>query len=544
MRGSAKFIGAAVLAGVLGALAPYDARAQGAPPVDAAPSAASTAKAAADPRSAAHAEPAKPAADAKALATAIPAGATTAKPAAAAKGALGKDDKAAGGAGAQADAKGAASGALPPGHPPMEAGGMPAGHPAVSPDDDDDDEAPANPHGGGGMRDPRLFKAPPDEAEDDPTLPTGTIVVTLKNAQGAPMPRTPVTIGILHSSVARGDTSERKAGETDESGVLRFDGLASGSGTSYRVSTARDGATYALPPFALGDQAGKRAVLHSYDSSTSIAMLPIGMQAVVFLSLREDSIQVQQYLNVFNLGAVSWVADAPFELPAGFRAFNKQEAAEDARVDEVKDKGAALRGTFSPGRHDIAFQYQLPLAGAETQVIKLELPPHIAQARVIAEASRAMTLNVSGFPETQTARREGKRLLITERTLTRSESGVPMLTITLGGLPTEGPGRYLALSLAVVALLGGISYAFSKRFDTRHDPEARADLAEAREALLDELVALERARKSGEVGPKTYDRVRRALLDSLSRIVSMLDEIKAQDQRGRRVGERAPETAS
>lgn len=543
MRGSAKFIGAAVLAGALGALAPHDARAQGAPPAGAAPTAASTAKAAADPRSAAHAEPAKPGADAKALATATPAGATTAKPGANAKGAPGKDDKATGDAGAQAAATGAASGALPAGHPPLEAGGMPAGHPAVSPDDDDDDEAPANPHGGGAMRDPRLFNPPPDGAEDDATLPTGTLVVTIKNAQGAPMPRTPVTLGILHTSIARGDTSDRKAGETDESGVLRFDGLASGSGTSYRISTARDGAVYAIPPFALGDRAGKRAVLHSYETSTSLATLPVGTQAVVFLSLREDSIQVQQYLNVFNLGAVSWVADAPFELPAGFRAFNKQEAADDAHVDELKDKGAALRGTFSPGRHDIAFQYQLPLAGEEKQVIKMELPPHIAQARVIAEASRAMTLEVSGFPGAQPRRREGKRLLITEQAMTRIESGVQTLSITLGGLPTEGPGRYLALTLAVVALVGGVVYAFSKRFDTVHDPEARADLAEAREALLAELVALERARKSGAVGPKTYDRVRRALLDSLSRIVGMLDEIKTADPR-RRDGERAPETAS
>jgi hypothetical protein len=516
VRGSVKLIGATALAGALGtlgALTPLGAGAQGAPPAGTAPAATSAAK-----------------------------------PAGGAKGAPNKGDKpgaAVSDAGAPADAKGVASGALPPGHPPMAADGMPAGHPAVDPDadDDDDDEAPANPHGGGGMGDPRFFKAPPDGAEDDPTLPVGALVVSIMDAQGAPMPRASVTLGIVHASIARGDTSERKSAETDERGVARFEGLTSGSGTSYRVSTARDGATYAIPPFALGDRTGKRAVLHAYEAAAVIDRLPVGAQAVVFLSLREDSIQVQQYFSVFNLGAVSWIADAPFDLPAGFRAFNKQETAEDARVDEVKDKGAALRGTFAPGRHDIAFQYQIPLAGKETQLIKMELPPHIAQARVMAEASRAMTLDVSGFPATQTARREGKRLLITEQAMTRIDAGTQTLTINLGGLPTEGPGRYIALVLAAGALLGGVSYALSKRGKDGPDPEARADLAEAREALLDELVALERARKRGEVGPKTYDRVRRALLDSLARIVTMLDQIKAEDERHRR-NARAPETAS
>jgi hypothetical protein len=51
----------------------------------------------------------------------------------------------------------------------------------------------------------------------------------------------------------------------------------------------------------------------------------------------------------------------------------------------------------------------------------------------------------------------------------------------------------------------------------------RKDLREAQEALLDEMVALERAHRSGEVGPKTHARVRVSLLDALARIRLMLD---------------------
>jgi hypothetical protein len=38
--------------------------------------------------------------------------------------------------------------------------------------------------------------------------------------------------------------------------------------------------------------------------------------------------------------------------------------------------------------------------------------------------------------------------------------------------------------------------------------------------LLDELEDLERSRLSGDVGPKTYERMRRELLDALARTLS------------------------
>jgi hypothetical protein len=46
---------------------------------------------------------------------------------------------------------------------------------------------------------------------------------------------------------------------------------------------------------------------------------------------------------------------------------------------------------------------------------------------------------------------------------------------------------------------------------TREDAEA---------SLLEELLSLERARASGEVGPRTYERQRQRLIDSLSRVLA------------------------
>lgn len=447
--------------------------------------------------------------------------------------------KAAPSASAAASAAPAASGsALPEGHPPV-GDGLPSGHPPVEGDADAD--AAPSPHGGGGG-DPRFFTPPQDVAADDPSLPAGTVVVTIKDAQDRPLPRAPVTLNILHASVAKGEARERKSVVTDEGGTFRFDGLSFGTGHSYEVITSRGPARYSHPPVGLGDKAGKRIVVHAYDTSANIQDLSVAMQGMVFVSLREDAIQVEQLVSVYNLGPISWIADATFPLPEGFKAFNKQESDGDARVDEVSGTGAALRGTFPPGRTDLDFRYQIPLANDPTQALHIGMPPRVAQARVIAESSKTMTLTVAGFPAAQpTTGRDGKRLLVTERQATRAEGGVAAMDVTLGGLPTPGQGRWVAVLLAVLSLGAGLLY-FTNHKDAAVDDDARQDLIEAREALLDELVALERAFKSGEVGPKAYARIRASLTDALARIVRMLDE--ARPARATKGGPRRPKAAA
>lgn len=377
-----------------------------------------------------------------------------------------------------------------------------------------------DPHGSG---DPRFFNPPEDVAVDDPSLPAGTIVVTIKDAQDKPIPRAPVTLNVLHSTVAKGDSTEHVARDGDEGGSVRFEGLAVGSGHTYRVATTRGSATYAHAPFPLTDKVGKRVTVHSYEVSGNLDDLPVAMQAMVYVSLREDSIQVEQLLSVYNLGPVAWVADAPLQLPKGFKAFNKQDAMDDARVEEVSGTGAAIRGTFPPGRRDLDFRYQVPLDDEAQQTLRLRLPQRVAQARVIAEASRSMMLEVTGFPSAKRVEgRDGKRLLVTELQVARATGGLTALDVTLSGLPTQGPGRWIAVALAILALGSGIFY-FARTADGPLDADTRQDLAEAREALLGEIVALERAHQNREVGPKTYARVRASLLDALTRIVTMIE---------------------
>lgn len=421
---------------------------------------------------------------------------------------------------------------LPPGHPAIsDDDEMPADHPPIddADDDDSDDDNPhgqmqqQNPHG----QDPRFFTPPADKAEDDPSLPAGTIVLRILDANDKPVAGADVSLGILHSSVARGDSRERKAGRANDKGELRFDGLDVGSGTTYRIVTTKNDAEFADTPFALGDKVGKRATLHVYDTTDDISQALVGAQATVYIALREDALVVDEFMSIYNVGRVAWVADASFALPAGFKAFNHPESMGDVRIDETK-KGAALRGTITPGRHDVSFRYQVPLEEVEKQSLSIGMPPHVAQARVIAEASKTMGLAVGDFPAAQKSQnREGKRVLVTERTVGRAEGGMPSLAVTLTGLPVPGSGRWLAVALAAVAILVGVSYVRSSAGGAIDD-DALDELVEAREALLGEIVQLERLKRDGEVGPRTYSRLRAALLDSLARIVDRIDDAKRQ----------------
>ncbi|WP_437277816.1 carboxypeptidase-like regulatory domain-containing protein [Sorangium sp. So ce375] len=441
-------------------------------------------------------------------------------------------------ASATAAAAGAADAgsALPPGHPEVGEG-LPSGHPPVGkPPAGDAASRRASEQLTG------LFDAPDDTVQEDTGLPPGVLVLTVQDPDGRPVPRTSVDIDVLQSSVARGDSRERMSRETDDAGTLRLENLTIGNGTSYGISVTRDGATFSLPHFGLNAEAGKRAVLHVYDATPDVSRLMVGTQGIVYLQLRQDSISVEQLFQVFNLGRVAWLPDETFALPRDYKAFNKSEGMEEEmRFEEVKGTGVALRGTVSPGRHEGQFRWQVPLQGEERQTIRIELPPRIAQMRVMAEASTSMTLNVAGFPAAQrTQNRDGKKILITEMQGTRTEGGLKVIEITLGGLPTPGVGRWIALLLAGATVIAGAALNLARRReqDRGPDDEERRELIEARNALLDEFVALERARKRGDVGPKTYDRVRAALLDALARIVAMIEARPARAARKTTAGAR------
>jgi hypothetical protein len=375
-----------------------------------------------------------------------------------------------------------------------------------------------------------MFNAPPDTVEEDASLPAGTIAATILDADDHPVARAAVTIGILHTSVAKGESRGRVVREADDTGFIRLDGQETGTGVAYRVSVSRDDATFGANPFQLPAARGMRVKLHVYEVTRDVKEALVVMQAMVFTEVKDDRIQLQSALQIFNFGRLAWVPEETYvELPKDFTAFKTNEEMGDRGVDAVPGRGARLRGTYGPGRANVEWQWQLPYDGERDVKFELSLPPNVAVARVMAQAGPQMTLDVPGFdtPKPQFDN-DGQRVLITEKQARRDDPALRRIQVTIGNLPTQGPARFVATGLAAIGVLSGIGFAFVLREQKQRRPRKELDKLE-RAQLLSEFEELERMHQSGEVGPKTYERARRELIDALARTFKKAKASKGDD---------------
>ena len=332
---------------------------------------------------------------------------------------------------------------------PEEEPQLPSGHPSTA----------AN------QGSPQIFQPPPDTNQEDARLPAGSISITILSAENAPLPGTPVTLGILRNSVAKGESREHKLGVADANGAVSFVGLPPGSGIAYRVSVVTEGATFWATPFALSQDKGMRVQLHVYPVTHDIQKALVVTQAIVYAELKDDRVQVEQAITFYNLGRTAWVPDdLVIALPEGFTALNSQQGMGGEGIEPVEKRGAKIRGTFGPGQHTIDFRWQLPYAGEPEVSFSETLPPNVAVARAMAAASQGMRLVVDGFPDAQARTdAQGERVLVTERQMRRDDPPLGRIHFELRDIPTPGPGKIVATVLAALGVLGGVGYAFSTR---------------------------------------------------------------------------------
>ena len=289
-----------------------------------------------------------------------------------------------------------------------------------------------------------MFQAPPDTNDEDARIAPGTIAISILDPDNVPLPDTSVTLGILHNSVAKGESREHKIGTSDASGAVSFAGLTTGSGIAYRVSVVKDGATFWASPFGLPQDKGMRVQLHVYPVTHDIKKALVVSQVVLYTEMKDDRVQVEQAITFFNLGRVAWVPDdLIIGLPEGFTALTSQQAMGGEGIDPVEKQGAKVRGTFGPGQHTIDFRWQLPYDGESSVSFDESLPPNVAIARAMAAASQQMQLVVTGFPEAQPRTdAQGERILITEKQMRRDDPPLARMHVELRDLPTPGPAPH------------------------------------------------------------------------------------------------------
>ena len=373
-------------------------------------------------------------------------------------------------------------------------------------------------------------------------LPPGVVDIQIVDGEEQPVPNAPIVLTILKNSVTEGESTSTATGTTDAQGRYNFTNLQTGSGVSYTVTTSRDQASFASGPFGLKDKAGVRVLLHSFEPITSLAEAPLVMEAIVLLDVKQDTIAVNHLLRTLNVGRKAYVAtDVRMPLPEGAKAFNQGGDGMGAGmggVAMVESEGQMeLTGTFPPGEAELTYRYNLPLDGTEEARLKIPLPPRVVATRVVVGAGPKMGLEVAGFPKSASGRwQDGKRVLQTTKQAS-SRTGIAglmqntspqILDVHLTGLPSSGPAPLVALMLALGAGVAGLFYLMQHRDQRVLATDQREDLEEARDALLGEFALLEKSRRKGDIGPRTYERLRTALLDALARIVNRLELSKRE----------------
>ena len=189
----------------------------------------------------------------------------------------------------------------------------------------------------------------------------------------------------------------------------------------------------------------------------------------------------------------------------------------DQAITQVAGRGASLHGTFAPGEHRLSFRWQLPLHNEPEINFTIGLPPHVAIVRVGTAVVPGLSLNAKDLPEAHIASlQDGGRALMTERLMKPKEKAFDELTVRISGLPEAGLGRLFGsvtyeLAAGILALVIAVSLVIWSLMTRK-----TRDLSTSREALLHAIVDLEAAHARGEVGPKSYEHLRREWLDQLA----------------------------
>lgn len=426
---------------------------------------------------------------------------------------------------------------LPAGHPPINSATsaqpqpLPPGHPSISPDDEatdgegeEEDLPPGHPATGNDMHPGTQGEPPADRVDRAPDLGAGTVEVTVRDERDLPVGNQALDLTVFRQDVAEGDSTAHRSATTDAQGRAVFSSLPQSTDYTFHVAATRGPATFVSDSFQLASGA-QRVLLHTYPSTNDIRQALVGLRGIVVIEPREDVFRFEASYEIFNIGKVAWVPNTwNMALPDGAKAFQAAEG--DARFDKKDDSSIRLLGTFGPGRREVGYSFQLANDHLTEKTFRIPLPPHVAELRVAAEAAKGMKLEVPGMPEPQRVlSQSGAWMFVTGRQLTRGESPLESVTVTLTGLPAPSPGRWYALGIAVVLGAAGLWVGLRGGYRENQKAATNDDANRARRLLLDELVLLERLRANKQIGPRSYESSRGALLDALGRLEVAQDPI-------------------
>jgi hypothetical protein len=356
-----------------------------------------------------------------------------------------------------------------------------------------------------------------------PELADGSVSIRLMREQlGNNIVGHPVTLEVAGSA---------KTAETDTQGRALFTGLAPGS--TVRAEAVVDGETLRSQAFAVPSRGGIRVALISGLQAVAEreraaaeagakepprpGIVMFGGESRIIAEFQDDNLQVFYILEIVNGARTPIDTGGPLVIELPREATGATIMQGSSRLASVNGRFVTVTGPFPPGTTPVQIGYTMPHY-SDAVTIEQQWPAAMDQIFVAVEKVGTLKISSPQLPDQQEATASGQVFVMGRGP--RLNAGQPF-TLTLSGLPhRDMTMRNAGIAVAALVLALGAWAAFTgapvKRAQTAH-------LDARREKLFNELVELERQRKTGRVDELRYTSKRQTLMAQLERVLGQLD---------------------
>lgn len=377
--------------------------------------------------------------------------------------------------------------------------------------------------GGAQMPDPKQMAGRPLPVGD---LPVGT--VTVRVVRGS------MTNVIPNQAVELSGGPSPLTATTNAQGRAEFAGLP--PGTTVQATTVVNGERLESQKFTVPASGGIRVALVATDSPggsspsgnppspqprAQAGTVVLGDQSRFVVEMGDEALSVFYILEVVNNAGVPVQPTDPlvFELPADAQGAGALEGS-GAQVT-ITGRRVAVQGPFASGSTLVQFGYSLPITGA-TLSLDQKLPVTLDQFSLMAQKVGPMEVHSSQIAEHRDMPVQGQTFIVGKGPAVPAGGTI---ALTFSGLPHQPVWpRYVALTLAVAILLGGLWGSLHARREAAGEVDRRRRLEAKRDRLFTELVAVEEQHRARSIAPDRYAARRAELVEALEQLYARIDD--------------------
>ena len=347
--------------------------------------------------------------------------------------------------------------------------------------------------------------APTGTVEPTRELAAGSMELELRDGAGKPIPGRKVQLAQVRlKTAAAGEQAGREVGVleklTDAAGRVRFDELVTGEGAGYVAVAEHEGLRLGTQPFRMPTDSGMRGHIVALRRTTETTALQLDPRSKVILQVREDAVTVMMALYVRNTSQdIFDGGEGGLVIPLPEAAVGAQELEGSEPLDISPGQGVRLKSPIPPDSAatfvtHVRFGYVLPSEGSDEIELRQVFPIPLPDPFLLVPANSGLQLEGAGVQRLKDETDGQGDKVHAYSVPAIAASGA--LNVRISGVPARDfTGRTIAATLSVLLLVAGVAFAGRGGAGDKAAAE-RDSLAERREKLFAELVAVEQQRKA------------------------------------------------